>query len=274
MTVRRGRRCRAALSLALRAAGIGLLAVIVPAVPGTASTDQARIDDPRDVGTRLDVKALTHGDDPSSITYTVETFAPFTDQLAVFKWGIDRDHDENFDLIVFTEWTGGKLTAGVRDASGKQVAPASVSRPGPTVIKVSFPATVLGGAPVYRYGVGAGPGEGERDLAPNSGLIQHRLGAAPAVAEAKEARAASSAPAKPPAVASPPAEVATPPAAVTAAPRRASGGAPAANLPTTGPEDRALLPWAGSALMIGGVLVALGTQRNRLRRGEGTGGIR
>ena len=240
--------------MALRAVGVGLVAAIAPAVPGVASTDRARISDPRDVGARLDVKTLTHGDDPSSVTYTVETYAPFADQSAIFKWGIDRDHDENFDLVVFTEWSGGKLTGGVKDAAGRLVAPATVSRPGPTVVKVSFPATVLGDAPVYRYAVGAGPeAPGERDLAPNSGLIDHRLGGALAVADGKETRTASSAPA-------------TPAPAVTSA--------PAADLPKTGPGERALLPWAGTALMLGGVLVALGTQRNRLRRGVGTGGIR
>ncbi|HEV3365247.1 MAG TPA: LPXTG cell wall anchor domain-containing protein [Acidimicrobiia bacterium] len=259
MTIWRGRRCRAALASALRGAGVGLLAAVVLAVPATAGTDQGGADDPRDVGTRLDLKTLTHGQEGSSIVYTAETYTPFSDQLATLKWGIDRDQDEAFDLIVFTEWQGGKLSGGVKDPAGRQVAPAAVSRPGPNRITVSFPAEVLGDAPVYRYAVDAEAAPGERDLVPNSGLVQHRLGAG-----APEVRTASSAPATP--QASPPT-----PEPVPAAPQAA---APAAttNLPRTGPGDRTVLPWSGVALMAGGALVALGARR-RVRR-EVTGGIR
>ena len=251
-----------------------------------AGTGEARIDDPRDVGTRIDLKALTHLEEGSAIVYTAETYAPFADQAAAFKWGIDRDHDEGFDLIVFTEWGGGKLIGGVKDAAGAQIAPATVSRPGPTVIRVSFPAELLGGAPVYRYAVdaeadfdGDGPSDpGERDLVPNSGLIQHRLGAvAPAAvgetptAGTPPARTEAAAPART-ATAAPPAAAAPDMApAATATPGAAP---PAANLPRTGPADRALLSWSGAALMVGGALVALGTQRKRVRRCEVRGGIR
>jgi len=265
MTIGRGRRCRAAFASARRGAGLGLIGVLVLAVPVVAGTGESRVDDPRDVGTRLDLKTLTHVDDGSSIVYTAETYAPFSDEAAVFKWGIDRDRDEAFDLIIFTEWRGGKLTGGVKDTAGRQLAPAAVSRPGPTAIRVSFPAGVLGGVPVYRYAVdaesdgdGDGPGDpGERDLAPNSGLIQHRLGAVvpPAAGEARTASAAPSPAAEP-------------------AKSQAQAQERAANLPRTGPGDRGLLPWAGTVLMVGGVLVVLGAKRNRTRRGAVTGGIR
>ena len=271
MTSWRGRRCRAALSSALRAAGIGLSGLVLLAVPGMASTHEASITDPRDVGTRLDLKAVTHMDDGSSIVYTAETYTPFADQAAAFKWGIDRDHDEAFDLIVITEWQGAKLVGGVKDSTGRLVAPAAVSRPAPNAVRVSFPVGVLGGAAVYRYAVDAEADGGERDLAPNSGLVQHRLGApAAASSDAKETRTESSGPAKTQAPAPAPVGGATS-GDGAATPRQASGAAP---LPTTGPGDRALLPWAGGALMIGGVLVALGAQRNRVRREEVTGGIR
>lgn len=256
MSLWRGRRCPAALTSTVRAAGIGLIAVLVSADPGVGGTDQGRINDPRDVGTRLDLKALTHVDDQSSVVFTAETYAPFPDQSAVFKWGIDRDHDENFDLIVFTEWRDSELAAGVKDATGRLVATATVSRPGPNTIRVAFPLSALGGASEYRYAADA-EDSGQRDLAPDSGLIQHRLGTVPPASAPKtESRTASAAPTGTQATAP------TPPAA------------PAAHLPKTGPGDRALLPCAGIALMIGGVLLALGTQRDRLRRAGGTGGIR
>lgn len=266
MTIWRGRRCRAAVAWAQRAGAVGLFAVAVLAVPAVAGADEAGTNDPRDIGTRLDLKTLTHAQDGPSIVYTAETYGPFSDQTAAFKWGVDRDRDESFDLIVFTEWRDGKLVGGVKDPAGNQVAPASVSRPGPTAIRVAFPVELLGGVPVYRYAVNAEAAPGERDLAPNSGLVQHRLGA---VASGTDARtASSSAPAPAPAPM---------PQAVSAAPAAAPIAAPAppakANLPRTGPADRALLSWSGAALMTGGALVALGARRNRTRQREVSGGI-
>ena len=258
MTIWRGRRCQAAVPSALRAAGVGLFAVVVLAVPGMAATE-GLVDDPRDVGMRLDLKTLTHAQDGASIVYTAETYAPFSDQSANFKWGVDRDRDEAFDLIVFTEWRDGKLVGGVKDPEGSQVGPASVSRPGPTAIRVAFPAGLLGDAAVYRYAVDAQAASGERDLAPNSGLVQHRLGAV--AAGANQVRSADSAPP-------------TPAPQVTSAPAAQPEPAPAAttNLPRTGPGEGAL-PWSGVALIAGGACVALGAQRSRVRR-EVIGGIR
>jgi LPXTG-motif cell wall-anchored protein len=263
MKIRRGRRCRAA-EASLRAAGIALAAMgVMLGVPVAATAGDGSLVDPRDVASRLDIKALAHTEAGALIVYTAETYAPFTDQVAAFKWGIDRDQDEAFDLVVFTEWRGGKLVGGVKDAAGRQVASATVTRPEPTVIKVSIPAELLGGAPAYRYAVNAegdvdGDGAndpGERDLAPNSGLVQHRLGASASPAPVSAAPRVSAA-----------APVAAP------APRPAPAP-PATRLPATGPDDRSLLPWAGAAFVAGGGLVALGAQRNRLRRQEVSGRI-
>ena len=272
MTIWRGRRCRAAVALAQRAGAVGLCAVAVLAVPALAGTDQGGTNDPRDVGISLDLKTLTHAQAGPSIVYTAETYGPFSDQLAAFEWGVDRDQDENFDLIVFTEWRDGKLVGGVNDPAGRQIAPAAVSRPGPAAIKVSFPAAVLGDTGVYRYAVNAEGAPGQRDLAPNSGLVLHRLGAV--AAGAKDVRTASSAPAAP-APAPQAASAAPAPAPAREAAAAAPGPAPAkTNLPRTGPADRALLLWSGVALLTGGAFVALGARRCRTRRCEASGGIR
>jgi hypothetical protein len=265
MTSWRGRRCRAALASTLRAAGISAVTVAVLAAPAVARTDEGPVADPRDVGIHVDLKSLTHARDGSSIVYTAETYAPFSDQSAVLKWGIDRDGDEAFDLIVFTEWRAGKLAGGVKDSGGRQVAAAAVSRPGPAAIRVTFPAEVLGGADVYRYAVDAGSTADERDMAPNSGLIHHRLGAV-TPPEAQPVRTAGSAPAEPAGGAASVAAAPTPQPATKAAPKP--------NLPTTGPGNRLLVQWSGTALMAGGALVSLGAQRRRVRRRQGTGGIR
>lgn len=226
MAIRRGRGCRA-VSPSLRAAGIVLAALALLGIPGSARAGEGAISDPRELGTHLDLKALSHTDDGSSVVYTAETYAPFTDGSATFKWGIDRDGDEEFDLFVFTDWRGGKLVGGVEDPAGRAVSAATVSRPGPNVIKVSFPVAALGGAGVYRYALNAGIPESEAagDLAPDAGLSQHRLGT-----------------------------IAGSPGIETRA-----------NLPTTGPGDGgALLPFAGAALMAGGAaLIAAAPRRGR-----------
>ena len=249
MTIWRGRRRRAAVALAQRAGAVALFAVAGLAVPAAAGTDEGGANDSRDVGVRLDLKTVTHAQDGPSIVYTAETHSPFSDQLAVFKWGVDRDLDEAFDLIVFTEWRDGKLVGGVKDPAGRQIAPASVSRPGPTAIRVSFPAEVLGDASVYRYAVNAEAAPGERDLAPNSGLVQHRLGAGPLTSGPRVA--SSSPPAEASSTAAEPA-----PTAAEAAPPPSS--AAQENLPRTGSADRRLLlALAGAAFAIGGALIGM-----------------
>ena len=94
MTIWRGRQCRAAVALAQRAGALGLFAVAVLAVPAVAGAGEAGINDPRDVGNRLDLKTVTHAQDGRSIVYTAETYGQFSDQSAAFKWGVDRDRDE------------------------------------------------------------------------------------------------------------------------------------------------------------------------------------
>ena len=205
MRIWRGRRGPVA-GACLRAAGISLAAGLALGVASTAGASEGSTLDQRDVGNRLDLKALGHADDGGVVVHTAETYAPFADHSATFEWGLDLNHDEAFDLIVVTEWRGGKLVGGVKDPTGREVAAATVARPQPSVIEVSFPTQVLGGAAEYRYAVNAesdldgdGPGDpGERDLAPNSGLVRHRLGNV-VDAGAKETRTASAAPAAAPA---------------------------------------------------------------------------
>ena len=128
-------------------ARIGLFAVaLILAIPAPTAAGPGSGTDPDDVVSRLDLKALSHADDGSAMTYTAETYEAFPDRSAAFKWGIDKNGDEGFDLVVFAEWDEGRLVAGVDDAKENKVASATVSRPAPNAITVSFPAAVLGGA--------------------------------------------------------------------------------------------------------------------------------
>jgi hypothetical protein len=211
---------------------IGLMLLSLPpaaAAPGSGS-------DPDDVPLRLDLKTVSHADDGSSITYTAETYEEFPNNLAAFKWTIDKNGDQRFDLIVFAEWEENELVAGVDDMDEEPVAEATPSRPAPNTIQVSFSAKVIGSASSYDYRASAeddlndnGETEaGEQDVAPDSGLYRHDLGVAAAAApDASPTPSVTSAPT--PAQPTPPVAASGPDSSVAPGPseseERQDGGA-------------------------------------------------
>jgi hypothetical protein len=233
-------------------AGLGAVALVLLLAPVSAGAIPGSATDPDDVPLPLDLKTVSHADDASSVTFTVETYEDFPNDVADFKWGIDTNGDESFDLIVFGEWDGSALIAGVDDTAENQLAEGTISRPAPNAIRVSIPLNVLGKVASFRYGATAitdlnDNGEadaGEQDLAPNTGLYQYKLGStAPAPAPANGSSpapvAAPSAvqPAAPPprspsgAGASPPALVTGHPTPVAPAPAEPIVASPAPNAP-------------------------------------------
>lgn len=138
--------------------------------------------DPDDVNLPLDLKTLTHENDDATITYTVETYEPFEDQKADFKWALDTNSDSKVDRLVSVEWEGGKLVAKVEDPKEKELGKAQVSRNGAASLRVSF-ARRLVGTGEYQYNVTGvsdtnGNDEddpGELDLAPDAGYQLHKL---------------------------------------------------------------------------------------------------
>lgn len=138
--------------------------------------------DPDDVDLPLDLKTLTHQNDASTITYTVETYDPFEDRQADFKWAIDKNNDGKVDMFVSVEWEGNKLTGKVEDTREKELGAATVARTGSHGLRVSFSRRLLGST-AYQYQVIAvndinGNDEedpGETDVAPDTGFEPHRL---------------------------------------------------------------------------------------------------
>ena len=138
--------------------------------------------DPDDVNLPLDLKTLTHENDASTISYTVETYDPFEDRQADFKWAIDKNNDQKVDLLVSVEWEDGKLVSKVEDTNEKTLGSATVTRSGNHALRVSFSRRLIGSAE-YQYQVIAvndtnGNDEddpGETDLAPDAGFQPHRL---------------------------------------------------------------------------------------------------
>ena len=138
--------------------------------------------DPDDVNLPLDLKTLTHENDDATITYTVETYDPFEDRQADFKWAIDKNSDQKVDLLVSVEWEDGKLVGKVEDTKEKELGKATVARVGHHALRTSFSRRLIGAAE-YQYQVIAvndtnGNDEddpGETDLAPDAGFQPHRL---------------------------------------------------------------------------------------------------
>jgi hypothetical protein len=138
--------------------------------------------DPDDVNLPLDLKTLTHENDDATIAYTVETYEPFEDQKADFKWSLDTNGDSKIDRLVSVEWEGGKLVGKVEDTKEKELGKADVSRNGAATLRVSFARRLVGTAE-YQYHV-AGVSDtnrndeddpGEVDLAPDAGFQLHKL---------------------------------------------------------------------------------------------------
>jgi hypothetical protein len=169
-----------------------LIAVLLASWSGTQAKQAAKaveaqsapgsFTDPDDVNLPLDLKTLTHENDDSTISYTVETYEPFEDRQADFKWGIDKNNDQKVDLLVSVEWEENKLTGKVEDTKEKELGAAAVKRVGAHALRVSFSRRLLGSTS-YQYQVIAvndtnGNDEddpGETDLAPDTGFQPHRL---------------------------------------------------------------------------------------------------
>jgi hypothetical protein len=158
------------------------MAVIPVVHPPPAAAEPGNFTDPDDVKLPLDLKTILHDNDGSTVTYTVETYEPFKDADADFRWGIDTTGDQKEDNFISVEYDG-QLVGKVEDSEENEVGSATVTRPGPNSLQVSFPRKFLGNAATYGYSVRAltdqnDNGEadpGEFDMAPDTGFHQHRL---------------------------------------------------------------------------------------------------
>ena len=150
--------------------------------PLPARAEAGSFPDPDDVNLPLDLKMCSHDNDASTITYTVETYEPFKDAAADFRWGIDKTGDQKEDLVISVEYDG-QLVGKVEDPEENELGSATVTRPGPNSLRVSFPRKFLEKTAAYGYSVRAltdknDNGEadpGEFDMAPDTGFAQHRL---------------------------------------------------------------------------------------------------
>ncbi len=106
-----------------------LLASCAPAqVKQSATTvraqeaQEAPFTDPDDVNLALDLKTLGSEHTDSTISYTVETYEPFEDGQADFKWLLDTDGDQKVDRLVL--WSGRTASSGARSRTPKNTSSA------------------------------------------------------------------------------------------------------------------------------------------------------
>jgi hypothetical protein len=151
-------------------------------LPLRATAEAGSVTDPDDVSLPLDLKTISHDNDGSTVTYTVETYEAFNDASADFRWGIDKTGDQKEDIVISVEYDG-QLVGKVEDSEENELGSATVTRPGPNSLRVSYPRKFLEKATTYGYRVRAltdqnDNGEadpGEFDMAPDTGFAQHRL---------------------------------------------------------------------------------------------------
>lgn len=159
-----------------------VLAVFPVMLPPPAVAEAGSFTDPDDVTLPLDLKTVLHDNDGSTVTYTVETYEPFDDAKADFRWGIDKTGDQKEDNFVSVEYDG-QLVGKVEDSEENELGSATVTRLGPNSLRVAVARKFLEKAAAYGYSVRAltdknDNGEadpGEFDMAPDTGFYQHRL---------------------------------------------------------------------------------------------------
>src|SRR5919197_533823 len=106
-----------------------LLASIVLAglpvmLPRPAAAVAGSFTDPDDVDLPLDLKTIAHDNDGSTVTYTVETYEPFDDAKADFRWGIDTTGDQKEDTLISVEYDG-QLVGKVEDSEENELGSAT-----------------------------------------------------------------------------------------------------------------------------------------------------
>lgn len=216
--------------------------IITIAGAGPAAAEPVTATDSLDRGLGLDVTRIAHEALSDTVVYRVETSEPFTDRAARFEWGIDKGGDRDFDLTVVAGWRDGALVGAVQDTAGHKILDATVTRPAPNALQVSFPVAVLGGVASYRYELVATAGEEgdlQLDQAPDQGLLQHVV-RPPAPAPAHVA----------------PAQALTSPAPAVAGPLDSPDA-----LPRTGSSATRLAALAGLLFVLGGGFYGFGAPR-------------
>ena len=160
------------------AAAVALLTAVPvigwPRSHGALGLTGDTLTDPVDAPTGLDIADAVRGGDPSTVQFTIRTYAPFSDAAANFRIFIDDDADGTADswvLIDFDPATD-RMRAGVGAAGSPHLEPASVSRLTADSVEVTFPREAISGSTGFDWAVvaespGAPGGPDAVDTAPD-----------------------------------------------------------------------------------------------------------
>ena len=158
-----------------RIAIIALIALVSVATPAGADLGTGTVSDPDDVATALDIATATLTDDNGTVTLTVTTYEPFTDEQADFFWLLQTRSDDTPDAFVTAKYDDdrGEIEAFLFADPGGTV---TVTRPSGTSLRAAFARNALGQVDELSYFVFAsedsdGDGEVEEsevDQAPDS----------------------------------------------------------------------------------------------------------
>lgn len=153
----------------IAAVAVAALSMSVGATPAQATA--GHFDDPQGDWTSgsgprpLDVKRVTHDNDASTITYTLESYTDFNLEKATFKWNLDCNLTDNkgAESNVNVRFFGGRGVTAEMYHSGNNypVGNPTWSKSGP-VLTVKFPRSMMPSfcTGVYEYDVQASSSEG------------------------------------------------------------------------------------------------------------------
>jgi hypothetical protein len=160
----------------------------VLAIPSLAEAGNVTRKDGRDSRSALDIASVSHSYSSGPlVTHKVRAHRPFSARLLkggnAVAFVFDTNEDSKPDLVGLALWAQGRLRAVLADARGNLLLQPRVSRPDARSIAIVIPETYLGGRErgTYRwagmtlYKAKKGCPKTCTDLAPNRGLIFHRL---------------------------------------------------------------------------------------------------
>jgi Divergent InlB B-repeat domain len=170
---------------------VAAVAGAVLLVPRLAPANDGRAGDPHDVRGALDIAAVSHTERGGKLVHTIRAYRPFPSKLLkggnLVAFAFDQTDDGKLDRLVVVLWTDGALRGVLADTHGTVLMRVPVSRPDSRTIRVTLLERLLGAPPTYRWSA-LTTYQGKQscrkaciDLAPNRGLLTHRVYVPPAL---------------------------------------------------------------------------------------------
>ena len=154
-------------------------------MPRLALANDGRAGDPHDVRGALDIASVSHSERGGKLVHTIRAYRAFPSKLLkdgnFVAFAFDQTGDGKLDRLVVVLWVDGALRGALVDTHGTVLMRVPVSRPDTRTIKVTLLERLLGAPPTYRwsalttYQSTQSCRKGCVDVAPNRGLLTHRV---------------------------------------------------------------------------------------------------